>query len=40
MLIDTLNAIKPGKAVAAAGVYIVKRTDISQYGVGVGVDAD
>lgn len=40
MLFDTLNAFNPAKVVDANGVFIVKRGDISQYGVSVGVDAD
>ena len=35
-----MNASNPAKVVEGKGVYIVKRGNISQYGVAVGCDAD
>lgn len=40
VLVDTLNGHNKAKVVQGPGVFIVKRPDISQYGVSVGCDAD
>ena len=40
VLFDALNRSNMAKVVDGPGVFIVKRPDISQWGVDVGVDAD
>lgn len=40
VLADTINGLNKVKVVDGPGVFIVKRPDISQYGVSVGCDAD
>lgn len=40
VLVGTLNCIRPVEVVDGPGVFIVKRPDITQYGVNVACDAD